>query len=146
MNILDKIVSDKRKELEVLKKDIQISDYEKSSFFERKTLSFSQNIKDKSGIIAEFKRQSPSKGIINNSSKIIDVTSAYENAGASTLSVLTDTKYFGGKCQDIIDIRNSINIPILRKEFIIDFYQIAEAKAIGADGWKMKSDNLVIDK
>ena len=133
MNILDKIVADKKQFVKKVKSTTSILELEKSSFFDRKILSFSESIKNKSGIIAEFKRQSPSKGIINNTSKITDVTKDYENAGASCLSILTDNKYFGGKTEDIISVRNLIKIPILRKEFIIDFFQIAEAKAIGAD-------------
>jgi indole-3-glycerol phosphate synthase len=133
MNILEKIVADKRKEIELIKTQNLIADLEKSQFFERKTISFSRNIIKKSGVISEFKRQSPSKGIINNSAKIEDVTIAYENVGVSALSILTNKKYFGGNCKDIINVRNNINIPILRKEFIIDEYQIIEAKSIGAD-------------
>jgi len=133
MNILDKIIADKRKEIEILKKKILLSKLENSEYFDRKTYSFSQNIRRKSGIIAEFKRQSPSKGIINDSSQITDVVGGYENAGVSALSILTNEKYFGGKNEDIIKVRNKIKIPILRKEFIVDEYQIIEAKSLGAD-------------
>ena len=133
MNILEKIVTDKRKELEFSKNNFEVSEFEKSKYFNRNTLSFSKSIIEKSGIISEFKRQSPSKGIINNSSKIEEVTLGYEKAGVSALSILTNEKYFGGKTEDIISVRDQINIPILRKEFIVDEYQIFEAKAMGAD-------------
>ena len=133
MNILEKIVADKRKEVEILKNRILISDYEKSQYFDKKTFSLRLNLKNKSGIISEFKRQSPSKGIINNTSNVLDVTGGYENAGVSALSILTDKKYFGGSIDDIIKVRDNIQIPILRKEFIVDEFQIVEAKAIGAD-------------
>ncbi|CAG0906865.1 unnamed protein product, partial [Darwinula stevensoni] len=88
---------------------------------------------NKTGIIAEYKRKSPSKGIINDISKVQDITKGYENFGASAISVLTDNQYFGGCNDDILNIRNEINIPILRKDFIVDEYQVYETKSIGAD-------------
>ncbi|MBY0243865.1 MAG: indole-3-glycerol phosphate synthase TrpC, partial [Sphingobacteriaceae bacterium] len=88
---------------------------------------------NRSGIIAEFKRQSPSKGIINDTASVIEVTKGYNLAGASALSVLTDTDFFGGKTEDLLQARTANDIPILRKDFIIDEYQILEAKAWGAD-------------
>jgi indole-3-glycerol phosphate synthase len=133
MNILDKIVSDKRKLVEYQIKAVKNIELEKSKHFNRKALSFSKSIKEKSGIISEFKRQSPSKGIINNTANILEVVKTYEKAGASALSILSDKKYFGGENNDIITVRDYIDIPILRKDFIIDEYQIVEAKAIGAD-------------
>jgi indole-3-glycerol phosphate synthase len=84
------------------------------------------------GIIAEFKRRSPSKGIINEKASVIDVTRAYAENGASAVSVLTDEKFFGGSNDDLIHARTN-KIAILRKEFIIDEYQVIEAKSIGAD-------------
>ena len=109
--------------------------YERSEYFGRECIAFARSITstDKSGIIAEFKRQSPSKGVINGSVKPESVTVAYESAGASALSILTNTKYFGGTVEDILVSRPLVAIPILRKEFIVDELQILEAKAIGAD-------------
>jgi indole-3-glycerol phosphate synthase len=86
----------------------------------------------KTGIIAEFKRKSPSKGIINDRVSVLEVTNAYTQFGASCLSVLTDTEFFGGSTADLKAARVH-PIPILRKDFIIDDYQIAEAKEMGAD-------------
>jgi len=86
-----------------------------------------------SGIIAEFKRQSPSKGIINANAKVEEVTVGYMNAGASALSILTDNQFFGGNNEDLIKARELNFCPILRKDFIVDPYQIIEAKSIGAD-------------
>jgi indole-3-glycerol phosphate synthase len=86
-----------------------------------------------SGILAEFKRRSPSKQVINQTSNVLDVVRAYEIAGVSGVSVLTDTKYFGGSLDDLLQARSAITIPILRKEFIISAYQIFEARAFGAD-------------
>ena len=87
----------------------------------------------KSGIIAEFKRKSPSKGIINDQSDVLEVAKNYEKYGASGISVLTDSDFFGGDFEDILKIRNEIQIPILRKDFMVDEYQFYEAKSIGAD-------------
>lgn len=134
MTILDKIVATKWIEIERNKSLRSVSDLEKMPFFERATISLKNYILDasKTGIIAEFKRQSPSKGIINDTSKPEVVTAQYAQWGAAALSILTDKDYFGGSDEDLIVSRFN-NIPILRKEFIVDEYQILEAKAIGAD-------------
>ena len=86
------------------------------------------------GIIAEFKRQSPSKGIINDKATIADVTNGYLDANVAAQSILTDTSFFGGTMADLMEARNiNQQKPILRKDFIVDGFQIVEAKAIGAD-------------
>lgn len=133
MNILDKIVFDKRLEVDAKKEISPIDFLQKSPMFIGKTESLTASIKSGCGIIAEFKRRSPSKQVINHNSTVIDVVKGYENAGVSGISVLADTKYFGGSIDDLLQARNAVNIPILRKEFIIDPYQIYEAKAFGAD-------------
>lgn len=134
MNILDKIVRDKRVEVGLRKSLIPTKQLENSVLFERKTVSLSNKLRhSKTGIIAEHKRRSPSKSIINNSLNVYDVAQGYENAGVCGMSVLTDGKYFGGSLDDLIIARASCNLPLLRKEFIIDDYQILEAKAYGAD-------------
>ena len=134
MNILDKITLDKRKEVNLRKGLIPISQLEQSVLFERQTVSLANNLRlSKSSIIAEHKRRSPSKSIINNSLNVQDVAKGYENAGVCGMSVLTDGKYFGGSLDDLLIARASCNLPLLRKEFIIDEYQILEAKAYGAD-------------
>lgn len=133
MTILDKIIERKKEEIAVSKAAVSIDQLKSSEFFERKGFSLKESIKNKNGIIAEFKRQSPSKGIINNSVQPLDVTSAYENFGASGISILTDTDFFGGSFEDILNVRRNINIPILRKDFMIDEYQFYEAKSMGAD-------------
>jgi indole-3-glycerol phosphate synthase len=86
----------------------------------------------KTGIIAEFKRRSPSKGIINNRDSVEAVTKAYAAYGASGISVLTDHDFFGGSLDDLISARDN-GVPLLRKDFTIDEYQVLEAKAYGAD-------------
>lgn len=135
MNILDEIIANKKKEVERLKTDRPVSLLEKSEYFNRPCLSMKASLKDedRTGIIAEFKRQSPSKGIINATSLVETVTSGYAAAGASVLSVLTDQKYFGGNSNDLLAARKVNDIPILRKDFMVDEYQVIEAKAMGAD-------------
>lgn len=135
MSILEEIVIHKRKEVELAKLAYPISELEKSNFFDRKTFSISHALTkaNSSGIIAEFKRKSPSKGIINDKVKVDIVTAEYADAGVSALSILTDNQFFGGSNVDLTIGREMNSIPVLRKDFIIDEYQIVEAKAIGAD-------------
>ena len=134
MNILDKIVNDKRAEVKLRKGLIPTSQLERSVLFDRETISLAHALRtSKSGIIAEHKRRSPSKSVINQNLNVQDVARGYENAGACGMSVLTDGKYFGGSLDDLLLARASVKMPLLRKEFIIDEYQILEAKAHGAD-------------
>lgn len=134
MNILEKIVTDKRQEVALKKQLIPRLQLEQSVLFNRKTISLIKSLQNStSGIIAEHKRRSPSKQIINTSLNVFDVAKNYEEAGVSGMSVLTDGKYFGGSLDDLILARSSCKLPLLRKEFIIDTYQIFEAKAYGAD-------------
>ncbi|MEI6263588.1 MAG: indole-3-glycerol phosphate synthase TrpC [Sphingobacteriia bacterium] len=134
MNILDQIIAQKRIEVASRKTKMSIADLEKEYFFNKETLSLKRFIKDpsKTGIIAEFKRKSPSKGIINGHSSVEDVTMAYAEHGASGLSVLTDEQFFGGSIKDLV-IATVNEVPILRKDFMIDEYQLIEAKAFGAE-------------
>lgn len=135
MTILDKIIENKKREINRLIKSVTVRDLERSSLFERKVVSLSGSIIDKSktGIIAEFKRKSPSKGIINSFSIVEEVTSGYCDGGASGLSILTDSQFFGGSNEDLTSARRKSTLPILRKDFIIDEYQVVESKSIGAD-------------
>ncbi len=135
MNILDKIVVQKTKEVEIKKSVTSIKELEHSVYFNIPCVSMKNYITDpkKSGIIAEFKRQSPSKGIINDKADVEQTTVGYTEAGASALSVLTDKQFFGGDNTDLLAARKVNSIPILRKDFTIDEYQIIEAKSIGAD-------------
>jgi len=134
MNLLDKIIIDKRREVKLKKSIIPVSQLEASVLFNSRTYSMSKLIKNNPvGIIAEHKRRSPSKDIINNNHSVEDVVLGYQNAGACGISVLTDGKYFGGSLDDLLLAKAAVNIPLLRKEFIVDEYQILEAKAFGAD-------------
>ncbi len=134
-NILDKIVAKKRKEIEADRLRIPTVRLEESESFFRECYSLRQFILDpaRTGVIAEFKRQSPSKGIINDSVSVKQVTNGYASAGASALSVLTDRSFFGGRKSDLVEARKANQIPVLRKEFMLDEYQVVEAKALGAD-------------
>ena len=134
MSILDKIVADKIKEVALQKTLVSYSDLELSALFDRPSNSLAKALKKSdSGIIAEHKRRSPSKSVINEKLSIDEVSIGYENAGVSGMSVLTDEKYFGGTLNDLVEARKHCNLPLLRKEFIIDEYQIIEAKANGAN-------------
>jgi len=134
MNILDKIVADKYKEVELKKRLIPTSQLESSVLFGRKGLYLATALRNNhTGIIAEHKRRSPSKETINQNTNVGQVAIGYENAGVCGMSVLTDIKYFGGSLEDLVLARASVTMPLLRKEFIIDEYQILEAKAYGAD-------------
>lgn len=133
MNILDKIIEHKKVEVDQAKKKISLSQLKGTEFFQRKTFSLKESVQSGSGIIAEFKRKSPSKGIINDKANVLEVTKSYEKFGASGISILTDEHFFGGTLQDLLKVRNEISVPILRKDFMIDEYQFYEAKANGAD-------------
>ncbi|MGI9139190.1 MAG: indole-3-glycerol phosphate synthase TrpC [Sediminibacterium sp.] len=132
-NILAKIVASKVGEVADRKKQISIAQLEAMPLFQQKAYSLKSNLLDtsKTGIIAEFKRQSPSKGVINAHANVANVTKAYSQFGAAGVSVLTDGPFFGGSLDDLnIAVQNKI--PVLRKEFMIDEFQIVEAKAHGA--------------
>jgi indole-3-glycerol phosphate synthase len=134
MNILEKITAHKKTEIATRKKEMPVSVLEQSAFFKRQPFSMKQFLLDdtKTGIIAEFKRKSPSKGIINDTADVAEVTLGYTNHGASALSVLTDEHFFGGSLRDL-ELARTNAIPVLRKDFMIDAYQVVEAKANGAD-------------
>jgi indole-3-glycerol phosphate synthase len=134
MNILDTIVAHKKKEVAEAKQRVSIAELEKGYFFAHKTLSLTSFLLDpkKTGIIAEYKRKSPSKGIINDKATVEEVTTAYAANGASGISVLTDHEFFGGSLNDLVEA--TINeVPLLRKDFMIDEYQLVEAKSFGAE-------------
>lgn len=134
MTILDTIIEQKRKEVEILKSEFKIKDFEKSPLFSADVLSMKDAIKSNDfGIIAEIKRKSPSAGVLRESINPKILAQEYEQSGAVGISVLTDLEFFGGSIIDLIDVKKNVSIPVLRKEFIIDEIQIFQAKAIGAD-------------
>lgn len=135
MTILDKIVERKKQEVAEAKSKVSLEELTQYPLFERTCYSLKESVlhPDRTGIIAEYKRASPSKGVINSHSTVEEVVLGYQNAGASAISVLTDTDFFKGTLADLTQARSVLTIPLLRKEFIVDKYQIAEAKAYGAD-------------
>jgi indole-3-glycerol phosphate synthase len=134
INILERIVSYKKQEIENRKRDLPLHQLEKQPGFSRGIFSMKKFIKDpaRTGIIAEFKKKSPTKGIINDKAAVEEVTAAYARYGASVISVLTDGPSFGGSSEDLKRARFN-DLPVLRKDFILDPYQLVESRAIGAD-------------
>jgi len=135
MTILDKIIEEKYKTVEHQKSLVPLKTLEKRAGFGKSVLSMKHRLTDihSTGIIAEFKRKPPSKGIINDTVRVEDVTTGYTTAGVAGLSILTDWLFFGGSAVDLIAARETNQIPILRKDFMVDEYQVVEAKAMGAD-------------
>lgn len=134
MDILEKIITHKEAETKKRKAAISVQQLEAAPLFKRETLSLKKHLVESPfGIIAEFKRRSPSKGLINGTAKPAEVTQGYEAAGVSAVSVLTDEQFFGGTKADIEAVRGAVNIPILRKDFTLEKYHIIEAKSMGAD-------------
>ena len=134
-DILHKIIADKRIEVQEQKKMIPFQSLsalvENQSY---KTQSMRASLAGSpSGIIAEFKRKSPSKGWLHPDADVDDIVPAYEKGGASACSVLTDKNYFGGFLDDLQKARSLVNLPLLRKDFIVDPYQLFQARLMGAD-------------
>lgn len=132
MNILEKIIATKHAEVWEAKKERPVEQLMESPLFARPLNSLRQTLMG-AGIIAEIKRRSPSKGVINNTIQVSEVAVGYTKAGASAISVLTDATYFGGSLADLQEARQATHLPILRKDFMVDEYQLYEAKANGAD-------------
>jgi indole-3-glycerol phosphate synthase len=135
MNILDTIIAHKKTEVTLDKLRFTIKDLEGTVSFSTPCVSLKKRYIEKSttGIIAEYKRKSPSKGIINDQALVETVVPQYEQYGAAACSILTDGQFFGGGNEDILKVRSKVALPILRKEFIIDEFQIIQTKSIGAD-------------
>ena len=149
MTILDKIVADKRIEVEYLKKNVPLEDVKKlaSGLGSGMSLSLKNSLLNSStGIISEFKRKSPSLGFINEMADVAEVVKAYEIAGCSGISVLTDLNYFGGTISDLKTAKSIVKCPVLRKDFMIDPYQIYVSKIIGADVILLIAASLTMDE
>ena len=136
MNILERIIEAKKQEVAYKKEAFPELRLKKNPLYERKCHSLKSALlrERASGIIAEFKQKSPSRGIINHMARVEEVTRNYSLAGATGLSVLTDSAFFGGSLDNLLKAREANpEVPILRKDFMIDPYQLTEAKASGAD-------------
>jgi indole-3-glycerol phosphate synthase len=134
MNILEEILEHKKQEIGLAKKAIPEERLEEMPGFTRPCLSLRKALDGKAtAVIAEIKKASPSKNVIREDFHPLVIACEYVNGGASALSVLTDQKYFQGDIHLLSDIRSSVPVPILRKDFIVDSYQLTEAKAFGAD-------------
>lgn len=133
MHILDKIVEHKKLELYRAKKDVPMEQLVDSKTYHDSAKDFPASVKSGPGIIAEFKRRSPSRPTINLDAQAEVIAEGYAKAGVSAMSVLTDSHFFGGSFDDIRSVRKAVDLPLLRKDFMIDPYQIHEAKSVGAD-------------
>jgi indole-3-glycerol phosphate synthase len=134
-NILENIVKERKRTIKKLKRIISEEQWEMLPLFQKKCISLKKALlkKNTAGIIAEFKRASPSKGIINANVDVFDVVLDYQMNGAAGISILTEPVFFEGNNDDILTLAGSLTIPVLRKDFIVDEYQIVETKALGAD-------------
>jgi indole-3-glycerol phosphate synthase len=132
-SILEKIVQYKKLEVEQLRAVAPLTNLVNDYRLNNDSLSMESAILQGSGVIAEFKRSSPSKGLINGEANVIHITSGYQKAGASAISVLTDSHFFSALPDDLVNARENVRIPVLRKDFTIDIYQIYQAKIMGAD-------------
>jgi len=147
MTILEQIVADKRLEVAALKLTVPLEHVRDLSKVLKPGLSMKQALlNSSSGIISEFKRKSPSMGFINERAEVEPIVTAYEKAGCSGISVLTDHKYFGGSMNDIKVARAAVTCPVLRKDFIIDPYQVYVSKILGADVILLIAANLTLDE
>ncbi len=135
MDLLSKIIERKRSEVLKTKTETPLSKLKEMPFYDRKRASLKSKLvaPGSSRIIAEIKRASPSRGLLHPDLDVLEVAKGYEEAGVSGISILTDYEGFGGSIDDILLVREHVSSPILRKDFIVDFYQIDEARAIGAD-------------
>jgi indole-3-glycerol phosphate synthase len=133
--MLDQIVSYKRSQLEAIDKTASIKIMEALIGNLPPTIGFERKLRAEAdiAIIAEIKRQSPSRGMLNAHMGVIELVSLYERAGAAAISVLTEDKFFRGCANDLVTARSNTSLPILRKDFIIDEYQVWESRVIGAD-------------
>ncbi len=148
MNVLEKIILEKRKFVNERKELFPVKLLERSIYYTSKTVSLKDYLlrKDKHGIIAEIKKKSPSKGVLNLHLDVARTSIGYMQAGASAISVLTDQAFFGGKNEDLITVRKNNFCPVLRKDFIVDEYQIIEARSIGADAILLIASVLTKDE
>ena len=135
MTILDEVIQHKRREVAARREQISRRELERSALFDapRRSVVKALHDSDQAGIIAEFKRRSPSKGWFNKDANAAQIAKDYNAAGASALSILTDQQFFAGANEDLTTARAAVELPILRKDFVVEEFQIIEARALGAD-------------
>lgn len=148
MNILNKIILEKKKQIQLAKKKRPLDNLIQGLKDAPEARSFKKalNKKGRLSLIAEIKKASPSAGIIRNNFNPVEIAKLYERSGADCLSVLTDEKFFGGRLDYIQKIKKEVRLPVLRKDFIIDEYQIYESRAYGADAILLISTILPLEK
>ncbi len=144
MSILQKIVETKKEEVKILRAKYSLENFKDYEFFNANSISLKESLRrdDRLGIIAEIKKASPSKGILKNDFDYLDIANIYMQNKVDAISILTDKKYFQGDIKFIADIAQLKTVPLLRKDFIIDEYQVFEAKAFGADAILLISEIL----
>ncbi len=134
MSILDRIVADTRADLRDRKAAVTLSSLEDGAYFNREPIDLRAALRSNGiSIISEVKKASPSRGVIREDFKPAEIARSYEKAGATAVSVLTEPRYFSGSLDDLQDVRRATSLPILRKDFIVDVFQLFEARACGAD-------------
>lgn len=146
VGVLDKIVEDKKREVELLKPQKSVEQLRQEiaplprcrNFFKEVTKPNKRGI----NVIAEVKKASPSAGIIRADFNAVEIAQTYQKCGADAVSVLTDEKYFQGRLEDLTAVKNSVELPVLRKDFIIDPWQIYQSRAAGADAILLIADCL----
>jgi len=144
LSLLDEINMVKKEEIKKLRQEFTFSRFSDSEFFNKKRIEFARSLtnSDKISIIAEIKKASPSKGIIRKDFNHLKIAETYIENGADAISILTDVNYFRGSINYLYDIAKIKTIPLLRKDFIIDEYQIYEAKSNGADAILLITESL----
>ena len=146
MTILEQIIADKRKEVEKKKREQPIEELKEQLAILGKCRNFYKAVTKTNGrginVIAEIKKASPSAGVICRDFAPVTIAKTYERCGADAISVLTDEKYFQGKLEYIDHVKHAVDLPILRKDFIIDIWQVYESRVAGADAILLIAETL----
>ena len=133
--ILDDILASKRREVQAVRGQVAVETLRRNPLYDEPRRAFAERLRNNAGrrVVAEIKRMSPSRGVIRDAFDPVEHARDYEAAGAACISVLTDGPYFGGSLDDLVAVRQTSRLPLLRKDFLVDPYQVVEARAFGAD-------------